>query len=1330
MGLFSSCENPLTGGMGPRVTVGVPRITNVDPSTGGFIHGRAVIEGMAWAHRDLRHVEMRVRVSGVGTPVPESDFSPWRDIAYYDGVLIREPAPDGGIDGAWSFFLDTEDFNGSPLPDGPRIVQFRAFDNLGHSEIFDVTLNVKNGPSAVMLARPQATIDDYNNIMRVPMEGGAEIRGNVIDLRGLAPGYPKIQIWPRAQGYDPGQTPAPDDDHPNWGWSSMFLLSESSEPPFEDDHGRLSHADWYDWRLVGSGAEAEPIRVIVANFSFPLNRFVRGAERADGVAPVEPDPRLPGPLGSGDYYFRIRTMDVGGLVGYFPPEGHGTGNENPLAPGSAFPIRVMENLDPPIVEIDNGDVDPSLLEALPSVYVAEATSRFIALDDPELLGVDRTIFRLRVLARHSEGVGGAVLRWAHPATGRGGELRLDCAEDGDDFSRGVCQIGDPTHDDYRREVAFVFTADGRHRDIFTTHQGAYTLTLLVSIQGEHPEGAINVRERTFTVFMDGEGPRVEILSSSVRGAIGPPDGDVERVHGGLVNASPVTVNGNIQVSVVRSAAFGIPESSGQQGQQMVKWVAEEFFPLDDVRQDSVLARLVNFRESPTAANLGFFLGIDTDSPPSSARSGWVAAPGNDLNLPAAYRTHNFKLNTRLFGDGGNVGYAWLYVIAKDVVGNLGFAMQKIRVDQATDYPSVDLPVFFRYNANGVLIEGPEQLEVNVGGDQQFVDDGHGNWTATSPRRNILIRNQGIDFVLEDDDGIAWIPADVSMRLTALDSAGDELGDGLVDISQITPAGTPMDRRGTLTQATMAAALGHGDHLRDGFYRLVVRVYDSPNHKVNIGGDAGQRRSAEATYYFAVHTEDPVIALTHPMDGSLQPAAPATVDVTGTVRSHFQVRRLWIDFADNVTAVSDGAGGFVAVPSTEPVEISLGPPVPSNHPDYVAGVYTYAWSAPGVLFNPNRIEGIPNPELRAFTVRAFDSLAFDRTMPYTVRVDTSPPQLSLMAFDQLRPITRRMDGSEARYVWGNVHFRINAIDTHGLFVERSDGPSPDLLGVWWRLVPHSEPIPDLENTAAPAGLGGRFYFFPDSGVHTEFNARLDAVFDSGLLSPGVEYRLIVTARDNAGNRASGTLAQGIMANQALDLPALDRARLSPATLADAVESAVVRSDNGTLRIRGVARDEDRFYKFHDPQLDSAFLHRDNDYVEIQFQVDGSPWSDWARVPAFVDPTGALDFAFPFFVDGYFGDGVPPAIANDQTRRGDAVIRYRIRVTDEPGVRPDQDPLTVRNKNPQDGLYALFGSTTPSIRACFRTCPRGRRPAACSPETGRATISTSGSTTRRR
>ena len=1242
-GFFASCDNPFTSGMGERPVWERPTISNVSPVSNDLLTGEVTFRGEAWAHRELRRIDVRIgryttedrtedgRVFGhAGNPILD-----WMDIGRLGGHISRGDR-DGGVGGSWEFTLDTlalpEAALKAALDDGFVRIRFRVFDNTQDPALSqEFVYNVKNLPSQVTMALPSdELIRDPSVIEPLRIAGDAYIQGRVTDLRGLAPGYPMIQIWP---AFRADITANPDgfvnDSH--FGLASMFLTTIVPVESVRDDIRYMT----------GRYASRDGMTVNVANFQFRLDSFTIEAARNDGVRAAV----FGNEFMIGEHFFRIITRDTEGIVGHFPPYGHGTDQEDRSSPGDPVLINIIGDATPPVIEIDNRDRSGEQLAARPNIYVITGINeRIIALDDPDAPG--RPVFRLRTLATHGDGIARAELHWEHRATNRQGQLTGYLEE----------QSGTPD----RAEVNFVFTADGRHRGIFTTHPTPYLLTLRVMSR------VGSWGERSFSLIMDGEAPRVEIRPS-IRGAVAPPAGNRLPMHGGFINDNHITVNGNIQVSVDRTSSPPIMfDDSGQR----VKWFVGPHFDPANPPQDSILYRLIAFQRGPSRDNLAFFF---DDFDGSGGRVDMPIATGPVYH--DAYRTHNFKYDTSEY-DGQDL---WLYVVAMNQVYNLGFAMQRIRVDQNTDFPEIETPGLFQMGT-------PGDLEVTVTGGDPTAPDFDGNY----PRRNVLTGGQGISIRVSDDDGIVRNAEYIRITLTEFLDGGPTDGDELVDgrwrrSRTLTTEqleflqGSRTAWSGTLEQSLIAQVLDHVDddgryRLPDGVYRLSIEVSDSAAYKVMIDGEPGQQRSAGESLWFAVHNEIPDVMVTEPANNSL--LSEYGVDIRGTVRSPFRLGSLWITFdpaitgSDSYDMLTDES--YVDIGGTDYRRFSV--TVPSERG--ADGLYTYSWHVRDVRFTR---PGDTGPERREFTVRAFDALGFVNTaLPNWVRVDVEPPTVHFTGFNQGRPLG---SGGDVFEIWGNVHFAVNVTDRHGL----GSQPLPpgvtlaneSLSNVKWWLLRHDADPPEW-NTPFPSGVdgtGGRFLY------RGTLSATFEAVFDSTTLADGAEYKLYVIARDAAGNESDPERLDErgiyrIRVNQYADLPEL--ARPAPA------DGVFIRPDAaGNLRITGLARDTDGFDPGRVGGIAAGTTVPENSHVEILFYDDGWNPDGWIPVPGLLDGTGAIDFAFDvvtaFSAHPHtlsFNPLIPQAIRD----RGDGLIRYRVRISDEPASLAGR----TRSKNPQIDL----------------------------------------------
>jgi len=1233
--VLNSCNNPFSGNLGNQVAVWRPYIQNVLPGNQDFISGDATFTGEARAHRELRRVEVRIGDSA-------DPFLHWTDITAFGGGVFPSARSGGdGVDKDWSFTVNTLDVLGrGALPDGRVQMTFRVFDNIESDpvETTEFLFNVKNGPSVITMSMPDEELI-AGSAGPIVLANTANIRGDVMDRRGFAPGYPMMQIWP-GDRLDITANPDSFADDPHFGWFSLFLTNTS---PNEINDSMAEN---------GNYADRDGLHIDFADFNFRLGDFTI-RERADGVRMAVFD----GPennMASGEYLFRIIARDnraPEGIVTFFPPHNFGNDPDGPNPPdyfraGNPVRVRFSNNADPPTVEINNWGASVDLA-ARPHVYVTGIREAMIA-DDAGT--ANRNVFRLQVLARHPDGinVNAARLDWNHPATGRRGTFVPEWAF--------YPPVGN------RTAVLFSYTAKSDTRDdagdlIFTTHPSEYELTLTV-----HSAIGTSI-QRFFSVRMDGVGPDVNIRRN-VRGA-SPLPGDFWRMHGGLVNDTVFTVNGNIQVSVDRSdpslimthgtfANMGAAHP-GVANSPMVKWIVQQAppdFDLESPPGGSVLHDLIRYRENPGRAALDFFYGIE-----ETPHSGWVHLAS--FQADPTNGTHNFKFATDSFPNGTEL---WLYVIAMDMVHNLGFTMQRLVVSQEDDRPEIIVPGLFHENASGNPIRGPGDLEVGVSGNDPAGPDRDGNWAADTPRRNVLGRNQGIDIVLRDDDGIRLHADDIRVTITDLSTPGQPSGTLVLSELAETLDGGARQWAGTLTQALMSGAINRGmanpnmahpaDRLYDGMYRLDIRVQDYDGFKVDMGTPKEHGFYYNTvTFWFVVHTAAPRIAVEYPADNSLQ--GLYAVDIGGTVRTPLaNLQRLWITFTPDV---------ITPAPESRSVEIT---DITANATRDDDGFYTFVWRKPDVVFGNYPEGGEPFPgEDRRFTVTGFDALGFSGVSAHRVQVDTTPPVVSLININQGRPFTT--DGDVVvTDVWGNVRFDTNATDNHSMY------------GVKWWLFPEAAGIPDWE-TPFPGNPHVTDGYFggtlartnPDTGEFEGSGVGVYAVvFDSRHLVDGGAYRLYVIARDSAGNETGKNVAK-IYVNQSGDLPELDESILSP------VQDVVRRpAADGSLVVRGVARDTDGFDRNSD-KLNQNYAGVG--YVQIRFyDVAGTPgWGSWRNVSGAINVAGELHFEFDVM------SLVPPP--------ENGAIRYQIRISDEiAGKNPQNDMVPPVALDPVASVSRVF------------------------------------------
>jgi len=1163
---------------------------------------------------------------------------------------------------------------------------------------------------------------------------GGEISGQVIDLRGLRPGYPQIKIWPVNPGTSITSTlpfGEPDDDDPNWGYGSLFL--RNNQEIIDDIEAKTK--DYNDKNCMGTYADRTKMPVIkYADFSFKMAKFHIDIDPNNPeLRYIRYEPQTDGSFDFFDpneeYYFRIRTKDTSSdslngmlptdtgpfLEGCFPPLGYGSGSEDHFHERyEPVKVQVFSNNTVLEVELNNADKTVTELESMPNPWITEPTSSMKMVVDS-----GQTNFRLQVFASigtNPASITKATLKYTHDDTRRSGTLVWDYASPAMfGTTLGYADPSDPAaghngtiySEGAKTGKIFTFTAtagltgsDGK--EIFIDHAGQYKLTVTFYL------GKVE-KTVSYLVKMDGKNPTVYIRS--VRGAYEDPKSDAVNSslpnRMGTVNKEPYIVNGNIQVKVdsedvgnnlmtynekVMGAGVKPPESDNY---PMVKWIVEQAASATESEPTgagTVLQKLRDYRDNPSAVNLQFFYDIaekydqpSTITIPGVSRtllaSGWVMRP-----IPGAVidedKANHFKINTKAW-DGQDL---WLYVITQDAAYNLGFTVQKIKVDQSTDKPVLDTSLY-KENANDTpqTISKPEDLEVSVN-YAGSVRSMSGNYSANRPQRNILVKDQGIELNFLDDDGINL--NDVTITLTVLDPVSDIPGNKTVTLNpaqvrEALRAGNKRDWSGVLTQKIMAEALygaaASPGFLRDGMYHIKFEVKDDPNEKVviirnpNITGDNPPEIAQTIDeYWFAVFTEPPEIEVKYP-DVNAQGSSNPMI-IQGEVKSRLQIKSMWITFTPNVVQVST----TTLNPPSNPLAVPL---TPVAAPD-ANGYYTYTWEyggldGKGVIFqpiNPNTNVAYFPGDVRRFSVEAWDRLGNMSNVDRTVALDDGPPDVTLSDFNYGRP----PDPDGKVYVYGKVSFTVSATDKNGLY--EIDGKS----GIkWWVIksadsdpswdtafpsytIPTPRPVPDPLPAGAPASWigGGNF------NLNQERNGgNYTGVIDTRYLPENVEHKLCIIAMDKAGNTSSRTIKVGgtdtnvlwyekFIIDQTRDWPVIDPNSLDP--MPDSV------GKKGAI-ISGMISDADLFdvKKLNSPG-----------YVYIRFPAAGvtvkpgtqAQWGDWklVNIPSTytiagggIDPAGAIVFKYN-----------PPAGSAERNYLDSTGIKYyQILVSDEPDVGVD-------------------------------------------------------------
>ena len=1229
-GVFISCNNPFSGNLGEKVDVEPPTITVESPAAGAYIQGTAQFTGKATAYRKLNSVKIRTEIRIIENDISKIAWTEWEDITHNNMGNMSGSDKDK----TWTYNLDT-----SGREDGFLKIQFRASDPNLTAESVELVYIIKNSPSAVKLSVPdQNKLDSGEETVRIGTN--TEIKGNIIDRRGVKPGYPMIKLWPAAMAEPAG-------GDPEWGWVSAFISGTDSTP----EEGAWAYAD----------RGALPV-ARAANFTFKLSKYAIDPATRQAVYDLSGGDYLP--LDTGLYNFRVITSDSyfytleeanadpsatymhprgpvaamgehGETVGYMPGlDGPVT---DPWDGGPFYTVQMVSAGVRPSVELDNSDIGRAELERTPNIYITENTAKKIVAEGP-----GRADFRLRILAAHPDLIEKATLEWEHAgAAHRSGFLPWDDLAGSD----GYVDAGDPAggHKGLWNNPAkqaegklFQFTADcGSLRDgggnlVFTSSTEPYALKATV-----YSASGMQAAQK-YTLYLDGSGPSVGIRS--VRGAASAPAADGYAASGGVINENPYTVNGNIQVSVDRAASMGIAERAD--GLPAVKWVVEEDRAGYLEAADTVYSKLRAFRRDPSAAGLEFFNGIG-----ESPSSGWVSLPDRG-GAAEADRTHNFTFNTfNGSGQGANQWDGkdlWLYVIAQDGIQNLGFAAQKLSVADGSDVPGLEVPGLVSNTEikDGVQYDSKGKLYIGL----------TGGLLPSRAKTNVLDRDQGIDLGLNDDDALG----DTEIVLKDLN------GTAAAEISLGIAAGA-REWNGVLTQQMMAAALYAGQeplpqHLRDGMYELYIRVEDDMAAKVRISrsppreGDEPKLAWTEKRFYFAVHSQQPQIVIDSPGENSMQTNRP--VDIYGKVQSRSRIQRLEVTFTPKLDA-----GGYnqtdtsfldLYADEARTGEYKIADPlgVQDAELDLADGVYTYYWKVDRqVNFDPPDLflgaTDAQKFDWRNFNLLAWDGMGESGASSCSVQVDTTPPEIELIAFNY-----GRLDIDGKNKVNGKVPIEVNAYDLNGIKRD-SDDPGARVY-IKWFVIASGAPIPDWDDESLlEEGISGWYSY----GGANQLGSLYTTVFDSSVLPDG-NYSLYIMAEDDAGNRGSMKQNFVFTIDQSTDNPVLRDGTLNPIN-GDVIGNVAEGTSAG---ISGTIYDDDGF--------DGT---KANTYVRIRFpnnNIDMN-WGSWQDVSGALNLIGDLDFTFDF--------SAHPYIANDGQKR------YQIEVTDEVG-----------NKNP-DGINTIESKT---------------------------------------
>ena len=1357
-----SCENPFSNNLGSKVDVEYPTVTIDSPVVGSFVKSSVQFAGVGTAYRDLRKVEVRI----LNPKDPDNpDDDPLPPLLDWTEIQISGEAKQKN----WVFDLDTVnstyiDKDGveqrlqAPLDDGFLKIQFRASDpNLVAESVVSVFV-VKNKPSTIKMTAPDpkllVNINGTLNLDYPPtIINTQELLGNIIDPRGIKPGYPQIKFWPERlavtnpEKIDPA-TGEPFDNDTDWGWAQLFL---SGIDRYEDEYGPM------EGEYADRGAR--PVEK-AGNFSFKLSEYTIDPNTRQVKYILDGGQFKPLPAGE-EYRFKIKTFETffddnltledgeknprhmfprnpeGGEVetpGYSPdPADPALAN---TLPPVAYKVLLISEGTLPEVALDFSDAgtDAELKAREPHIYITQPTDKKILINGAYRAVGDtsRKSFRLRVRATHDDFIERATLRWEHTAgaTLRSGDLEWDDVYDDANLeSLGYYDSANKATQGHRgawkdpaRQVdgkLFQFTATVAHAEFISSSE-PYSFYVMAYSTGNQ-----RYKEYKYTLYLDGDGPKVAIRS--VRGASEASSGatrpDVSNVNGvgnGTIVESPYIVNGNIQVSIERTASMGVIAS---------KWLIEEdiadYFNTT-ANPNTTYAKLIQFRGSPAAANLGFYNSIVAGTP-STAVSGLVDAANANGEFQED-RTSNFKINVGRH----NPKTLWLYVIVQDGVYNLGYTIQKLVVNEGTDQPNL--------NISGLdgTITSAQGLFINK---------------LTNPdkeRVNVLGRGNGIELNFSDDDNVRPLAEKVggqdraggiTITITALNTNTART----VDIASLIPPPPPpspppsyllpgeinftkREWNGILTQALMAQTLygsASDGYLLDGLYRLDIEIKDDSWSKVIID-ELPAANPVNRSIFFAVHSEKPQIIIDNPsINNSMQTSTPITVH--GRVISRVKIQKMDISFNPDVVS-----SPLPTNPTQGPVlalELFAGRTINqttgaitwsgqyANETAALAatvtpdanGNYVYYWRRTNVNFDPAGL--FPNAasryDWRRFTLNAWDGLDEQGTETRDVQVDTTPPEVRLVDFN-----FGRLHWDFTKTVNGKVPIEISATDLNG--IKKAENGDPEIK---WFIQPSTNTTPPTWNTTSVSG--GRMGKF--TAAHDQTGGRyriiINTVIGDYSLSANT-YDLYVIAEDNAGNRNTVTSLEKFTVNQASDNPYLRPERMAP------LDNGTIGGDNPRTSIVGQVYDDDGFYG-----LPNTIARR---YVKIRFrQSNGTIWqgswqrpedgatvttdtNGWADVHVLRSESGVSSGELQYTFSFVRNPNTPNEVKHPYF--ADGVKEYQLMVVDEvePGPGTPPDP---RGKNP-DGVTTGTGA----IGSVTRYYPGGTGYGTGRSETGSASSNT--------
>jgi len=1216
-GVFVSCENPFTRSLGEKVDVEWPTVSVLSPAVGSIINKEVTFGGRATAYREVDRVEVRIL-----NPDKYSAAGPLLNWTYVSNVSS------GNKEVSWNYRLDTAGPIFTGQDDGFLYIQFRAWDNhdlvVQDENVQTYVYIIKNKPSMIKMSAP--TDDSLNNGSAF-RETKTDIRGQIIDRRGIKPGFPRIKIW-AAGTAEPGDA----------DWVTLFLVGNGDDV--------IDTVDDINGWSYGDRSQMKAIQQAIFVYKLAEIDHINPTTDADGNEIREAVYKMPFvQLTPKSYHFRIWTSDTyfytdedirNGLNGAnasmkqwprepnpyaaapetvlvgFSPEipGYQPGVDDPapyVTSGNYWTLEVKSAGQDPDIALDysylgsglsQATID-TLLAAKPNVYISESSSQKISTGAPT-----RIVFKLGIKATHPDGINPIVnLKWEQPGSSNSGTLDTTSEFPFSD-ANGAGRI-------------CVFEATESQ---FPSSPRPYMLSVTAAPTGS-PDRKVT---KTYNVLVSSSKPTVKI--ESITGAAS--EMTETPVSGTNTHTINYLVNGNIEISTSSAAAMGMNTEGGF---DLVKWIVES------AGSATTLNAINLYNTTPNADNLNFFNNIpNTASASASAVSGRVGTTGS------------FRFNTENFGTED----LWLYVIAQDSVQNLGYIRVKLRVDQSSDKPTLQTPGLFSTteDPSSNSITSVNDLFIGIDSDKTQVN-------TSQTRRNILDRDTGIDLTFKDDDGIRL--QNITIKLTDLNKNTNVT----IPLEQIESmlSGSKREWSGMLSQRIMAAAMannGSNLYLRDGIYKLEITYTDNAADKVTISGTANTSLAGTPkTFYFCVMNNQPTITITSPEKNTF--VNMSATEIKGEITSYIPVQKIWISFnpalASTPNQEVDLWRNYNKTNDVYSDKVTLTNSVANT----TTGVYTYYWHITGVLFGSTS----DTSEDRRFTLEAYDNLGGPFEEPWSVKIDKSPPKVELAEFFYDRPL-------ETNKVNGKFNFIINVTDNNG--IQTSGTNNVDVHVRWW-IKASGDPIPTWAENVIANGTSGQFTTAAQVGANFTHIITSGTVSNSGgvnasgtvasysKLQNGM-YKLYAAAEDRAGNISVPEMLQEFEIDQNADYP--NEPDVSP----NGKGLSAIRGKNG-LTITGKATDDDGFTGF----VAST--------VQIRFRTTaaGNPWeTSWRTIAdgtpgnkVELDPTGALIFEYV----------IPSSLKTGKAYFDeDGEKEYQIRLTDIANNKnPAKKPATVTIEN---------------------------------------------------